>query len=780
MRSLMKWCGRILLAVVFGTGTAAAILWYGSIPSLEGERTLPGLSAPVAIDTAETGIATIRATNLTDAYRALGYLHARDRLFQMEMTRRIGTGRLSELIGDRGLGIDRYMRALGVGKRALADEAALPKEAHAEFQAYADGVNHWLETRESYLPLPFQLIWHEPEPWRIADSLIWGKLMAFQLSGDYRSERLRAELLSRLSPERLHQLLPPHDAPGPATLAPQAEAAAKAMIPVPSPLKKREASNAWVIRGGLTDTGAPILANDPHLGLELPGTWYPIRIETPNLTLTGVGAAGVPMLVLGHNGHIAWGMTTTYADTMDLVAIEEDPTDPDRYLTARGAQHFTIREEVISRSGGEPETITVRETVFGPILPSRDPGSPLMALQWTGFDSSDQTPLALRALNRAQDWDDFLRALQSFGAPIQNLFYADRDGNVGVAVPGLLPIRAPGHSGGLPLISTDPKAAWRGILRRSPTHALLNPEAGRIYNANNRVVPPDRPPAVAQRFQPPERALRLRDALFPTPPRDIAGQTDLQTDTLSYAAKRLVPVFLAGLEESAEKTQARQIFTDWDFRMNPDSAAPALYAAWHNAVFNALVRDDIGDQATGGIPIDPSFLENALTGEGEWCDNKGTDRRESCAEILGSSLRSALDLLTERLGDDPQDWRWSKLHRAPMRHRIMGAIPLLGDLTARPVTTPGGDHTLNRGQMSGLGSDDPFAHVHGAGLRAVYDLSNLDNSVFAIAGGISGNPASPFYGNLVDDWADGRYFRIPGRGEDRKKSVAHLSLLPSP
>lgn len=765
--------------MAIGSATAIAIVWRGSVPELNGEAPLPGLSAAVTVETAENGVPTLRAASMRDAYRALGYLHARDRMFQMEMTRRIGSGRVSELIGERGLGIDRFMRTLGLAEHARETMARLPATIRADFEAYEAGVNAWLQNRETYLPVSFQILWHEPEPWTVADSILWGKLMAFRLSGDYRSERRRARLLERLSPERLEQLLPAHDKGGPITLSPEVRQALRVLPPTPKGLGKLEASNAWVVAAKHGKTDAPILANDPHLDLGLPGVWYPVRIETPELTVTGVTAPGVPLHVLGHNGHIAWGMTTTYADTMDLVAIIEDPKDPTRYLTADGPHSYNSNQEkIVVRGDDEVRTVEVRGTIFGPVLPGPS-GSPRTALQWTALDSDERTPVALHALNRARDWDDFLIALKDFGAPIQNLFFASSDGDIGVAVPGMLPLRAEGHTGTLPLASTDARAKWLGISRRSPSHALLNPASGRIHNANNRVVPPLRVPQVAMRFQPPDRALRLYDAMFPTPPSTPKAHADLQTDSLSYAAKRLVPLFLEQLPEGSLTAEARTILGNWDYRMDPSLAAPALYAAWHNSLFTVLVGDDIGPENIGAVPVDPAFLERALSGIGGWCDDKRTDVVEDCGTALSTALEDAFTELFEKLGPDPSAWRWGDLHRAPMGHRILDFVPILGDIASQPVATPGGDHTLNRGQMPGVGAPVPYAHVHGAGLRAVYDLSNFDQSLFAIAGGVSGNPASPYYGNLVAEWAAGRYFRISGRGEDRKSPIARLSLIPA-
>lgn len=782
LRSMWMWTKRLLIFTalcVIGANVAATVVWRGSVPSQSGTAVLPGLTAPVEIEFAANGVPTVRADTVRDGYRAIGYLHARDRLWQMEMTRRIGSGRLSELMGARTLDTDIYLRTLGLDRLAASQAASLPAELAADLDAYVEGVNHWIDSRDTFLPVEFQVLWHEPEAWTRGDSLIWGKLMSFQLSGDYRAEARRTKLLERLSFDRLAQLQPANHW-GPVTLAPGISSAASALPPPPAELGHRDASNAWVLAPDRTKSRSALLANDPHLTLGLPGIWYPLRLETPALTLTGVTAAGVPFHILGHNGHVAWGMTTTYADTQDLVVLVPDPAEPDdAYLSAHGRRYYDRRSEQIRVRGGDTETIDVLASDFGPVLPSRD-GRNRIALQWTGLDRNDRTAEALHALNRAKGWDPFLAALTAFGAPIQNLFYADVTGTIGVAVPGALPIRKPGTAGVLPKRSDDPSAGWASVRRGTPAYAVRDPSGGIISNANNRVVPEGSTPPLAWRHQPPHRAVRLAEALAGADGHGPEDSTRLQTDTFSVAARRLVPVMIASLtpDDRARHADVLDAFAAWDFRMDRDIAAPAIYRAWLDALYLALTEDDIGRSLAVASRIDPGFIETALTDAPDWCDVKGTDRTETCAEISARALETARTQLRELLGQNIASWRWGALHTAPMNHRFLENIPGLAALSSFPVETPGGGHTLNRGQTAGAGGAEPFANVHGAGYRAIYDLGDLDNSLFAIAGGVSGNPASPHYDNLIQDWADGRYFRIQGRAQDRRSGGSFLSLMP--
>ncbi len=360
----------VIILVVAGAGT---IYLRSSLPVTEGTRALPGLQAPVHITRDAYGIPTVRAANEHDADFALGFLHAQDRLFQMDMMRRYGAGRLSEVFGARTLGIDRTMRTLGLYRAAAAQFAGLSPAVQGALEAYAAGVNAFAQTRRRALPPEYYLLHMTFEPWRPADSLVWGKIMDLALTGNYRGELLRARLLQRLTPDQLAVLYPPYPKGAPVALG-----AARALyqgLPLerlygmlPPGVGPQAASNNWVVDGAHSQSGKPLLANDPHLDFAAPGVWYLARIETPGLTLAGVTAPGTPFVIIGHNEHIAWGFTTTGSDVEDLFIERPDPTDPSRYLAPAGPLPFITRQEAIAVRGGAPVTLTVRETRHGPVI----------------------------------------------------------------------------------------------------------------------------------------------------------------------------------------------------------------------------------------------------------------------------------------------------------------------------------------------------------------------------------------------------------------------------
>jgi penicillin amidase len=760
MRIVGKVFRYLLLALLVTVTVIVAALWIAgrnSVPDLSGERSLAGLGAEVRILSDEHAIPTIRAESMTDAYRALGYLHARDRMWQMETMRRIGAGRLAEVVGPPMAPYDELMRALGLYRQAEAQTQRLSEGERGDLQAYADGVNAYLETRDVPLPIEFQLTRHAPEPWTIADSLVWGRLMSVQLSGDAFREAQRAALLEMLGPERLAEFRPRNDKT-PTTLNAENR---------DSWITGYDASNAWVLSGERTATGKPILANDPHLGLNMPNQWYLARIETPELTLAGATAPGVPLHVLGHNGRIAWGMTTTYADTQDSVVLNQEAYN--------GAE---IREETIRVRFGRDRTVEIRETAYGPVLARL--GSDPTAMQWTASRVPGQTARALYRLNRAGDWNEFRDALSFFDDPAQNIFYADTDGRIGMQVTGTLPRRAEGVTGALPLHAGRGEAAWLGLVPPSEMPAAVDPETGMLYNANNRIVSEDYPYSISHTHEPSYRLVRLREMLDESAEgHTLEDSAAIQTDVLSDAARRLVPEFVKTIPPTPLAEDALALLGGWDYRMTRDAAAPAIYMTMLNELIRVLAEDDLGAETFPEFwRTQAEFAELVLSDATHWCDDVRTDPAEDCGWALATALERAVFVLADEQGDTAGEWRWGEAHTAPMRNRLLDLVPGLGGLGNAPLETPGGDHTLNRGQSwGGDGAGAEFSHVHGAGFRAIYDLDDLDRSLYALAGGQSGNPFSDHYEDLLTDWRDGRYFRIPGRVGDIPPEGGALLIL---
>ena len=574
-RTVYSLIGIAVIASLVGGGL---VLWSrGGLPNLDGEAKVPGLTAPAEILRDGRGIVTIRAANLTDARFTLGYVHAQDRLGQLEMLRRVVEGRLAEAVGRRALSFDKLMLSLDLAGQAERSLPALLPETRDALDAYARGINAYLAQHEGPWPPEFYLFGTEPEPWRPAASLMWGKLKALQLSTNWTQQERYARLATALSPEQLQVLFPDLPAESATTLTElgrtwresgRADGLAESWLAaLPEEFRNPGASNAWVLSGDKTDSGKPLLASDPHLGLTSPGIWYPVRIETPEGVLAGVSSPGVPFLVMGHNGHIAWGMTTPYTDTQDLVREKIDPQDPERYLTPSGSEPFETRTVRIPLGDDEYEEIVLRRTRFGPVVSDTSnssiatldrvapTGDEVLSLAWTALQDNDTSADALLLLNRARSWDDFVAAMSRLKAPQQNVFYADVDGNIGFYTPGLSPIRE-GHDGLTPVEGWTRERIWSGFVPFEKMPHALNPADGLLVNANNRLVGPDYPYQLAALWPPPHRAERILETLGEDGPHGIDAMMDLQLDARSRLAQELLPYLLDASVEDAEAEEA--------------------------------------------------------------------------------------------------------------------------------------------------------------------------------------------------------------------------------
>lgn len=771
LRRRARWVGRGFGAFVFALLMVAAIgyMWLRtSLPETTGRILVAGLDSDVEIVRDAVGVPHIRAGSERDAYFALGFVHAQDRLWQMETMRRTGAGRLSEFAGTRTLALDRSMRTLGLYRLAQRSYDIAAPEVRAAVDAYTSGVNAYLHTRSGALPPEFQLSRHTPEPWTAADSLVWGRLMALRLTGNWREEALRAKLADRLSPVQIAELFPPYEHMAPPTLAalrPEFAPAFAALHAALPDLGFSSASNSWVVGGALTGTGKPLLAGDPHLGFEAPNLWYLARIDAPGLSLAGATVPGVPFHILGHNGDIAWTFTTTDSDTQDLFIERLDPTDPTRYLTPDGARPFVTREDVIRVRGADDVRITVRETRHGPVLSDTRPdfvkleSGHVIAAAAAALAVDDRTAEAIYRLNHARDWSSFVTALEMFHAPQQNVTYADTAGNIGFIAPGRVPIRRAGE-GLVPVPGWTGAHDWIGYVPFAALPRSFNPPAGRIVNANHKIVDDAYPYFLGHGWTPAYRARRIHEILDAQNRHDAEGFASAQHDAHSLASRELLPLLLETLPAAAAHAPWRAMLARWDGVMRRDRAEPLLFTAWLRALNRLLYADELGPHFSDVFDLNPIFVRNVLNGKFAWCDDVTTPARESCATIVAMALEQAVSELTRDYGSDAAAWRWGTAHYANFRHVLFSTIPILRAIATIRTDASGDAYTINRGQTRISDERAPYASVHGAGFRAVYDLADLDASLFIQAPGQSGNLLSPHYRDLIGRWRDGTYLRL--------------------
>jgi len=756
---------RLLLGFVITVfGLAAAIIGYGvaasylALPQTEGQAKLPGLSADVTVTRDARGVPWIKAGSAADAYAALGYVHAQDRLFQMELMRRLGQGRLAEVLGNLGVGSDKFMRTLGLYRRTQENLPTLDAETKIAVEAYAKGVNSFIAVES--LPLEFKLLFFSPEPWVPADSLVWQKLMGLQLSGNWPEELSRAAIIAKLGPERAAELWPDVDAASPVTITASPEFLTKLRTAMLSVVRPSLASNIWAVAPSRTATGGAILANDPHLGFQSPNMWYLAGVSYPGVDLVGATVPGVPFHLLGHNGHLAWGFTTTHGDTQDLFI--ETLVD-DGYATPDGPAPFTTREEMIQVRFGEPLKLTVRETRHGPVISDILPAEDLravhgkaVALAATLLAPDDRSIDAIHRMARAKTTQEFREAAKLFHAPQQNVMFADTHGSIGTIAVGRVPLRKSTLCNGLtPADGARGDCDWMGWAAFDDLPQKLDPAEGVLINANNKIVPDNFPLLIAKEWPEGYRARRIEEFLAGRSGLTLKDMDTLQHDAVSLMARDMLGVLLPQLNDD----ELKKSLAAWDGTMGRDRTQPLVFALLMEKLKARLLEDELGEEFGEFRGARPALLTLILTEKTAWCDDVRTPATETCAAQVNAAWSDTKDWLAQHAPTTDQQ-RWERWHVARFAHPVFGNIPGLSGLGGFAAPTPGDDATVNRGSFSASTSRTPFRHRHGAGVRAIYDLADLGRSRFNMAGGQSAHLLSAHFADLHPGWAEGEMFAL--------------------
>jgi penicillin amidase len=777
------------LVLVGCAGLGAYFYLRLSLPQVAGEIELAGLEAPVEVLRDAHGIPHIFARSESDAQFALGFVHAQDRLWQLEMNRRIGAGRMAEVLGPAALDTDRFLRTLGVRRVAAANVRNLDAESRKLLGAYAAGVNAFLQSR-AVLPPEFWILRVNPEPWSEVDSAAWAKMMAWDLGGNWRSELLRLQLASRLPTAAIQEFLPPY--PGDAApklpdlrqfygvlqKEPAQVSAAQSMV---------GASNSWAVSGARSTSGKPLLANDPHLGLTAPNVWYFAHLHAPGLDAIGATLPGVPGIIIGRNERIAWGTTNTGPDVQDLYLEKLDAGGG--YLAPDGPRPFVVLRETIKVKGAEDAQLTIRTSRHGPVISDvvqsaldATPRGHALARAWTALADDDTSLAAFLKLARAKNWKQFVDATRSLQVPQQNLSYADVEGNIGFIAPGRIPVRKRENRlhGLAPVPGWDARYDWTGFIPFDQLPRAFNPPSGKIVTANHKIVPPRYPHHITSEWDAPYRARRIEELLEQMPMHDRASFARMQADVVSLAARELLPRMVAIQGTSMEADDVLKWLAAWDGTMSPERPEPLIFNAWWREFARALYADELGPAFRGQWRPRALFVDQVLrNSDSPWCDDVRTPRVETCDEILGASLEKALADLRRRYGDDPARWSWGDAHEARLRHRPLSRSTWLRGAFDIAVPSGGDGYTINRGEMDYSDEAEPYANRHASSLRAIYDLADPQASVFIHPGGQSGNPFSPHYRSFTPLWARGDYVpMITERAKLEAAGVQRLVLKP--
>jgi penicillin amidase len=855
MKTAGKYIGRILigaliLALVAGAGGFFYFKSYlpntvapKSFPQIDGEIQMDGLDGTVDIYRDQMGIPHIYATTSHDLFFAQGYVHAQERFWQMDAWRHIGSGRLSEMFGSGQAETDAFLRTLGWRQTAEAEWEQLDPESKAILQAYTDGVNAYLKDHtDTALSLEYAVLGllspdYEIEAWTPIHSLTWGKAMAWDLRGNMGEEIERAVLLKTLTPEQVAQLFPsyPDDHPvivnnigeGPAipamtpafnkseiaveTLG-QVEANIALLDSFLGPWNDGIGSNSWAVSGKLTDTGMPLLANDPHLGIQMPSIWFQVGLHCVEknadcpFEVAGFSFAGVPGVIIGHNDRVAWGFTNVGPDVMDLYIEKVNPENPNQYEVNGEWVDFETREEVIVMAGGDTMTITVRSTRHGPVIsdaygPLLDQGDPedtefipfkdragvelpeqyVIALAWTALNPS--TPFeAIWGFNRARNWEDFREAASKFHVPAQNLLYADVDGNIGYQMPGDIPIRAKGD-GTIPVPGWTDEYEWTGLIPFEELPYTFNPEEGYIATANNQVQPAGYPYLITYDWDYGFRADRIVNLIQSAPNKiDIAYVQKMHGDAYDANGAVFVPLLLE-LELASDLQPALDTLKNWDYQATADSTSAAVFNAFWRHFLQNTFNDDLPDERyfpDGGSRWNEVMRNMAKDSKDPfWDDKTTTDVIETMEFVMKKSFADGVAELRDTYGKDISKWTWGEMHAATFRNSTLGesGVFLIEDLLNRgPFPVGGGEAIIN---ATGWSVRDGYETNWLPSMRMIVDLGDLNNSLTVHTTGESGHAYHEHYDDMAPLWANVQYYSM---WWDQDSIIAdaegHLQLVP--
>ncbi len=835
----------VILSVVGGvTGNAAVA---SSFPQTSGETKLAGLSGSVDVYRDKLGIPHIYAGNLRDLFMAQGYVHAQDRFWQMDFWRHVGSGRLSEMFGKSQVDTDAFLRTLGWRQLAEQEFANLDPESQDILNAYSAGVNAYLNQRSgTQLSLEYGILGlltpsYKPEPWTPVNSLTWAKAMAWDLRGNMGEEIERAILLKTLTPAQVDELFPPYPSDHPlivphiaesrsdsASTSSPAQALAGSVLSG-AQLTRLDArlasldgilgqadtgigSNSWAVSGKLTATGKPLLANDPHLAIQMPSIWYQIGLhclpksDACSYEVAGFSFAGVPGVIIGHNERIAWGFTNVGPDVMDLYIEKINPANPNQYEVNNQWVNMTVHTETIKVGGGDPVQLTVRTTRHGPIIsdtygPLEDKVTPTatafkdkagidlpehyaVALKWTALEPG-YVFQAVWGFNKAQNFADFRQAARQFVVPAQNLLYADVDGNIGYQMPGNIPIRKNGD-GRLPVPGWTDDYEWTGYIPFDKLPYAYNPPEGFIVAANNQIPPNDYPYLLTTDWDYGFRAQRLAEMLKDAPGKfDIAYFQKMQGDDQNLAAETLVPALARVNIQFGSPSQALafDMLQKWDGQNKMDSRPATIFAVFWSHMLQNTFYDDLPEpyRPDGG---DRWFevVRNILKQPDSfwWDDHTTTDKVETRDDILAKSFADALAELESQYGGDPAKWPvWGQVHTATFRNGTLGKsgiAPIEALFNRGPFQVAGGKSIVN---ATAWDATKGYEVTNVPSMRMIVDFSNLDNSLTVHTTGQSGHAYAAHYFDMVDLWRNIQYYpMLWSQDSVTGAAQARLKLVP--
>lgn len=757
-RSLFKLLFLLVFIVLLLAGSVAGYFFYRgqqSLPQTDGVATLQGLTASVEIQRNERGVPHIRGGDVRDLARATGFVHAQDRYFQMELARRMGTGRLAELLGSEALDHDRLVRTIGLAAAAKQELDRMSPEGREILEAYTGGVNAYRSAHLEKLPPEFQILEHIPEPWSATDSLAVSKWLAFNLSFNARAELLRGELVRAVGVQDAYTLT---GLAAPPLEDEESQEARKgfrlaALTPLPETVRFG-ASNSWVVASERSASGRPLLAADPHLSLSMPSVFYEIHLSGDGLEVAGASIPGLPLVLFGQNQRIAWGMTALVADVQDIYLETVNPQNPSQYASGETWRDIDVLPESIPVKDGPAINEEVRVTHHGVIIGETEDGR-LLAERWDAVWTGDHVTSILQ-INLAGSWEEFTEGLRSWASPALSFVYADVEGNIGFFPAGDVPVRV-GFDGVVPIDGSVVEFEWQGSVPHELKPMIFNPEEGLIVSANQQMLPEDTPYPLGPDTLADYRARRITDLLQSSRSISLDDFARIQQDRYDPSTEPVLRIAVALSPSGEAQKKAVDYLRNWNGQMDR-GPAPAVYYALYRELVENTFRDELGEELFDRFL---EFLEAGHAGglhaiiedeEAPLWDDKNTPNAETRAHIFERSLDGAVSALTARLGDDMDGWDWATLHGTTFRHPLGREEPLSWLFSRGPLPFGGSTYTIANAVVS---LRSPYDATAGTSFRFLADLSDLTRSRSIVPTGASGHPLSPHYFDQNRGWLSG-------------------------
>lgn len=799
-----------LSKILIGTGCTLCILLIAvffflrhlvtkSFPVTGGTVTVPGIHQSVDVYRDEFGIPHLRASDAHDLMFAAGYVHAQDRLWQMELTRRAGEGRLSEIFDTATVSIDELFRTLGLLRTAEAIERNLHPETRLLLEEYAAGVDTFIATHRGTFPVEFDMIDLQPEPWQVKHSILVSRLMAWDLNTAWWVDLTYAEIAANVPAKKFGEILPLyHDTNGSILYPKQVPGITAAARMFHDQVRSyrdllrlgplASASNAWVVGPSKSLSGRPLLANDPHLRMSLPSTWYEMHLSAPGWNVSGMTIPGVPFIVIGHNDSVAWGMTNGMLDDADFYIEQTDTSRPGYYRFRNSSLPIQSHEELIRIGRTDSITITVRSTHHGPVIndvhgarvgTAKNP----ISLRWTGLDVSDEA-YGFSLMDRARNSGDFQEALRHLSVPGQCILYADAKGNTAFWLAGHVPIRGRGNPA-LPLAGSSGESEWQGYVPFEQLPKVWNPPGGFIVSANQKITNDAYPYYLSTLWEPPYRYRRIEDLLGAAEKFSAEDFQQIQQDIVTYHGREITPFILKAFEhdtlERPGVKPALEYLRNWDFRCTQYDIATTIFNEFWVRLLHNTYEDEMGPDIFrdflyyGAIPYRVTSQLIAKDSSA-WFDDVSTPGVESRDDIVRKSLLEAIGTLGNDIGLEMKNWQWGKIHTVVFSHPFSSRKPLDRVFNAGPFPTGGSATTINKADYL-LGQ--PFACVVGVSMRQIVDLASPARAFTVIPLGESGQPLNTHYDDQVTLWLNGGYHRITIDWKELETTkYDHLTLSP--